>query len=240
MARQEGPVFLEGTMGGINFYFSAGMPLARSAGGGFTRKAIKESPRMEAVRQSNREFAACSLVNKAFKQALQPFLLPNKDGTLHRRLMQLFLRIKDKDPAAEKGSRTVAGGLTTAEGRQLLREFNFLPVSSPVAYQCTFNHEMRCFSVERTSLQVQDADVHAEVLAGMVCFDFETCVWNRILAEPARIAEMEAGFLTPALAQIPAGEGPLLAVVQITSMRSTGDICAAHPVFLGIAEVQRD
>ena len=83
MAKQRGIVFFEGTMGGINFYYRNGVPTARAAGGGFTRKAIKTGSHMVRVRESNSEFANCSRVNKIFKQSITLFRLGYSDGTLH-------------------------------------------------------------------------------------------------------------------------------------------------------------
>ena len=72
MAKQKGVVFFEGTIGGINFYYRKGVPTARASGGGFNKRAIKNSPKMVRVREQNSEFANCSKVNKAFKNAIRP------------------------------------------------------------------------------------------------------------------------------------------------------------------------
>ena len=68
---------------------------------------------MVRVRESNSEFAGCSQVNKFFKQAIRSFLIGYKDGTLHSRLMQLFLKIKDCDAVSIRGKRAVAIGIAT-------------------------------------------------------------------------------------------------------------------------------
>jgi len=125
MAKQKGIIFFEGTLGGINFYYRKGVPTARAAGGGFTKKAIKKGANMVRVRESNTEFAGCSRVNKYFKHSIHSFLLGYKDGTLHSRLMQLFLKIKACDAVSARGKRTVSLGMSTTIGKQLLKDFRF-------------------------------------------------------------------------------------------------------------------
>jgi len=73
MAKQKGMIPLVGTIGGINFYYLNGKPVARAAGGGFNGKAIKTKSRMQRVLENASEFGHCSKVNKAFRMALRPF-----------------------------------------------------------------------------------------------------------------------------------------------------------------------
>ncbi|WP_458626754.1 hypothetical protein [Winogradskyella sp. PC D3.3] len=73
MAQQTGIIPLVGTLNGINFYYLNGKPIARKAGGGFTRKAIKRKASMQRVCENANEFEHCSAVNKAFRLALTPF-----------------------------------------------------------------------------------------------------------------------------------------------------------------------
>ncbi len=219
MARQEGPIFLRGTIEGINFYHADGKPLARKAGGGFTREAIKRSPRMEIVRQSNSEFAACSQVNKQFKLALQPFLQGYKDGSLHSRLMQLFIRIKDQDRQSERGKRRVAVGLQSAAGQELVAQFPFTPGMDPLSRFTVSDRERLAFTIDiRPELFASDSD-SVQILAGLVRFNFETLEWQRALAEPVRINIDAAEPLTMAFPTATEGEGLLFAVVKITRFR---------------------
>lgn len=130
MAKQRGIVFFEGTLGGINFYYRKGVPTARTAGGGFTRTAIEKGANMVRVRENNSEFSGSSKVNKTFKHAISPFLIGYTDGTLHSRLMQLFLKLKDLDAVSKRGERQVSHGIGTTYGKQLLKEFVFTPKRS--------------------------------------------------------------------------------------------------------------
>lgn len=237
MARQEGPIFLKGTIDGINFYYVNGEPLARKAGGGFTREAIKRSPRMEKVRQSNSEFAACSQINKEFKLALQPFLKGHKDGTLHSRLMQLFVRIKDQDLQSQPGERTVACGLQSVAGQELAEQFLFTPSMDGLSRFIVFERERLAFTFDvRPELFAPDT-ASVEILTGLVRFDFDSRAWQRALAEPVQVSIQAAEASELVFPDVPVGAGLLLAVAKVTyfcsgcSEKATDVAIAVHPIW---------
>jgi len=119
-----GSLPIRGTYNGINYYMRKGKQCQRKAGGGFTRESIKNNPKMQGIRNRNTEMAECSKFNAEFKSALFPFLKEIKDGTLHERLMELFMGIRHLDEAVE-GQRTAGVGLKSDTGRRLLSEFKF-------------------------------------------------------------------------------------------------------------------
>lgn len=92
--------------------------------GGFNYENNKKNPR---IYKNSEELTLCSVFVKEFKISLHPILCHLNDGSLHQRLMQLFLKIKALDKDSVPGSRNVAQGLKTLKGQQLLREFVFTP-----------------------------------------------------------------------------------------------------------------
>ncbi|WP_431136062.1 hypothetical protein [Psychroserpens mesophilus] len=220
MAKQRGIVFFEGTIGGINFYYRKGVPTARAAGGGFTRKAIKTGAHMVRVREHNSEFARCSKVNKVFKQAIRPFMLGYKDGTLHSRLMQLFLNIKDCDGVSERGKRVVFLGMDSEKGKQLFKDFVFTPKRSNIL-PCDYDFDWNTLTFSVSGFEVnavgfpKEAD-YMELVLGVVRFDFETKRYTRVMAAPLVI---ERDFLgdsfTVAVSELPSGTGTLFAMVRV-------------------------
>lgn len=124
MASDNGFPPIIGTYNGINYYMRNGKQCQRKAGGGFTSESIKNNPKMQGIRDRNTELALCSKFNGDFKAALFPFFKELKDGTLHERLMKLFMKIRTFDESP-KGQRTVGAGLSCDMGRKLLREFKF-------------------------------------------------------------------------------------------------------------------
>ena len=130
MAKVKSLMVIEGTLGGINFYLRKGVAVARKAGGGFSGKAIKNSPNMVRVREHNSEFGHVSKVKTVFKRALHPFLGYHYDSSLHGRMMKLFLSIKNRDEISERGKRSVGIGLQSEVGRKEMLSFPFTPKRS--------------------------------------------------------------------------------------------------------------
>ncbi len=220
MAKQSGIVFFEGTLGGINFYYRKGVPTARRAGGGFSRKAIKTSSTMVRVRESNSEFAGCAKVNRYFKQALAPFLGGHKDGSLHSRLMGLFLGIKDLDGISKRGKRSVVLGFATERGRQLLETFAVTP-ERPALLKCTYGFdfdvlEFRVRDYSAGAAQFPEGADYMEVLVGLVRFDFETHAFAQVLAAPLVVErDFDGTAFSVGVDGLPEGDGALIAVVRV-------------------------
>lgn len=249
MAKQVGPIFLEGTLGGINYYFLEGEALARRAGGGFTREAIKNGENMVKIRENNSEFAACSKVNKTFKAAIQPLLSGYKDGTLHSRLMQLFLKIKDCDLVSERGQRSVARGISDGTGKQLLKEFIFTP-QRPQILSCPYEFHWNSLTFTVRELRVDQAPFpegadHMEIGVGLIRFNFESLAYEQVLAPPAVIArDFEGNFLQIGCNKLPGGEGTLFAMVRIAfyqKVNEEGDAFGnAHSFGIAVVSVWDD
>lgn len=220
MAKQKGIVFLEGTIGGVNFYYREGVPTARAAGGGFTKQAIKHGSNMVRVRESNNEFGMCAVVNKTFKQAIRPFLLGYKDGTLHSRLMQLFLKIKDCDMISERGKRCVFLGLSDTAGKAIMESFVFTPKRA-MLLSCSYGFDWDGLLFSASGFDINEvvfplkAD-YMEVVFGVICFDFETLSYTRVIASPLLIGRDYTGDgFNILLDELPGGTGVLFGMLRV-------------------------
>ncbi len=191
MAKQKGILPLTGTLDGINFYMRNGKAVARAAGGGFTAKAIKNSPNMERIRDNNTEFGNTSRVKKIFKDSLFPFFGMQKDETLHSRMMQLFMKIKDCDLTSERGKRQAGIGLLTTEGKQLLTSFDFTPLQlvlrNSVYDATTFTYTIA--NLDPNELSFTNGATHLELRLGVLVFDFEELKASLFASEPVIIAK---------------------------------------------------
>ncbi len=193
MAKQKGLVTLNGTIGDQNFYTRVGVPLVRAAGGGFTREQILHAPGMAKVRGNMSEFGWCSTTNKVFRQALMPFTVYHNDTTLHNRLMQSLQKIKTLDTISERGKRCVAIGLKDAEGKRLMKGFAFSPKRNALQLLnaagqfdvATLTYSVTSFSAARAKFPGKGS--HAEVLLGVLRFDFDTLAYSLALSEPLHI-----------------------------------------------------
>lgn len=177
MAKVKSIVKLQGTIGGLNFYLRKGVPLVRTAGGGFNGDAIKTKDSMVRVRENGSEFKGCMQTVRFFKQGLQIFLSTFKDGTLHQRLVSLFTKIKNEDLVAVRGSRTVFGGLQTTAGQQLLSNYLLSSGSrleevlhQKVLFDWTSGFSLPDFDGGRVSFP--DGATHLGLRVGYLTFDF--------------------------------------------------------------------
>ena len=208
MATQKGILPIVGTLGGVNFYYRKGKPVARKAGGGFNGKAIKTKPSMVRVRENSSEFGNCSKVKSAFRFALAPFLSYYKDGTLHGRMMHLFQEIKKFDTSSVRGARTVGNGILTTEGLALFRNFKFTPscrMDEVVPMSASYDVLSCVYSVvgfDITSVEFPRSATHMELQFGVLGVAFDAGIYKMFMAAPLvfeKGVEVDAFAMAPAI-----------------------------------------
>lgn len=216
MAKHKGIIQPTGTLFGVNFYMRKGKPVARKAGGGFNAKSIKKSPTMVRVRETYIEFGNTSKVKKLFRTSLLPFFGNHKDETLHSRMMQLFIKIKDCDPTSRRGERQFGLGLQTEEGKKLFTSFEFTP--HPLALlKDSYNTDIFTYTVNslhQAELQFSNSATHLELRMGVLIFDPEQLTTKLFTSEPLLAAKdnLPADFsLTPT--EVPTGDGIYISVL---------------------------
>ncbi|NRR92566.1 hypothetical protein HSX10_13410 [Winogradskyella undariae] len=222
MAKQTGIIHLVGTLNGINFYYLNGKPIARKAGGGFTRKTIKSKASMQRVRENANEFGHCSAVNRAFRSALNPFYKGHKFTHFHSRLMGLFTRIKVLDTTHKRGERCVANGIGQAHGLQLLQQFNYTP-GCVVRQVLPFALDVSSSDFVLTLTDFDIAQVgfvegatHMALTYGVLDFDFDHLNYALHLAPPLVLDRSYAGStLTLEPDTLPSGLGTALCVLGV-------------------------
>lgn len=222
MAKQKGIIPLVGTIGGINFYYLNGKPIARMAGGGFNAKAIKTKESMQRVRENGSEFGHCSRVNKVFRRALLPFYDNHKFTFFHSRLMTLFTGLKVLDAVNTRGQRRVAKGLDAVEGKRALMNFNYTPDCQPqlvLPFSYSMDWPTTTFSIPRFDIQPVrfiSGATHIAIQFGVLDFNFETFAYQLHLASRLVLAKNDINTslsLTPT--SLPTGLGVQLAVLGI-------------------------
>ncbi|WP_417238100.1 hypothetical protein [Bizionia sp.] len=222
MAKQKGIIPLVGTIGGINFYYLNGKPVARVAGGGFNGSAIKTKASMRRVRENGSEFGHCSRVNKAYRMALRPFYTQHKFTFFHSRLMTMFTQLKTLDTIHARGERRVANGLTTDLGKQLLQDFNYTPdcvVQQVLPFASSMDwatHTLAFPKFNMTQVSFIPGATHIALQFGILDFNFETLDSALHLATPLVLAKDFTGTslsLTPN--SVPSGLGLQLAVLGV-------------------------
>ena len=218
MAKVKSLFELKGTLGGLNFYTRKGIPIARTAGGGFNGEAIRTKPSMVRVRENGSEFKGCMQTVRFFKQSLNPFLCTFKDGTLHQNLVSLFTKIKDLDAVAIRGERTVHGGMQTTAGRQLLGTYlltSGLRLDGLLHQRVVFDWA--------AGLSVPDFDgglvsfpggaSHVALRVGWLTFDFDRYTFSFGSSEVVTLAAADKGNVTIPASVVEAAAGARVGVV---------------------------
>ena len=227
MARQKGLFKVTGTLGDVNFYAVKGVGYARKAGGGFNGKAIKTKASMQRVRENASEFGHCSSVKKVFRIALLPLFNPPKSSDLHRRMMGVFSQIKDLDLISERGQRKVSQGISTAKGKQLLRNFVFVPECTAPSFVLAHSHfdwdsqSLTINPMDLKSLKFPKGATHLRLTLGVLDFDFVDLT-HRLHCSPNEFLEKGSatGLLTlqSEVIEAPMATGLVLLGVQFVEV----------------------
>lgn len=112
---------IRGGLGDYVFYTLNGKQVARRKP---AKKRDRKSETYAKVQVLNSEFAHVASCSKLIREALQPECAQLNNPALHSALMKTLLTIKNND-AAEKGFRTVVGGLSAEASCKIFREFRF-------------------------------------------------------------------------------------------------------------------
>ncbi|HVD99988.1 MAG TPA: hypothetical protein VNB90_17395 [Cytophagaceae bacterium] len=124
MARQNGILKIKGTIGGMTFYKSQDGDLVREKGG-VSGERIASDPAFIRTRENGAEFSAAGKAGKLFRDNLRPMMLNASDNRVTSRVTKVMINELKQDTASQRGSRTPAAGLATANGKALIKGFNF-------------------------------------------------------------------------------------------------------------------
>jgi hypothetical protein len=226
MAKVKGLVKFTGTIDGMNFYYLNGKLVVRKAGGGFSKRAIKNSPRMEMVRRNNSEFARCARANRELRHAIGPLKGKHKLTFLHSRLQSLLLTTRKLDHDRPKGERRGIVGLCTPDGLSMLRDFDInpdMPLRKALDTSLRFdarNGKVHIDKVDAEKITYPEAATHVRLRAILLQVRPEEDAYKRSASE---------------LYTYKRGEEPDSLVLEIPH---THDQAATPIVFLGLRFLQ--
>ncbi|HLN96134.1 MAG TPA: hypothetical protein VK183_10920, partial [Flavobacterium sp.] len=124
MAKQSGIFKIEGKIDELSFYKRGDVYLVRNKGG-VSRERLMNDPAFQRTRENISEFGMVASASRILRHGGAPVFRRAYDPRLHNRLMRLMTLAKNLDTLSRRGSRQVAEGFRTAEGRLLLRGFDF-------------------------------------------------------------------------------------------------------------------
>lgn len=124
MARQTGLLKFEGTIGGMTFYKSKDGYLVKEKGG-VNGERIMTDPRFARTRENCEEFKIAAQSGKLLRDSIRSFMLNASDPRITSRLTKTMAAIAKLDATSVRGKRNPGNGLSVANGKALIKSFNF-------------------------------------------------------------------------------------------------------------------
>ena len=124
MAKASGVLKIEGTVDDLTFYKQNGKNFVRRKGG-VSKERILNDPNFVRTRENGAEFGHSANSGKLLRGAVGSFVFKAKDSKLSSRLMQKMSVVKNFDTVSARGSRNVATGIGTPQGKLVLKGFDF-------------------------------------------------------------------------------------------------------------------
>jgi hypothetical protein len=109
MARQDGIIKLNGTIGDITFYKSGNGYIARQKGG-VAGSRIASDPAFARTRENGAEFGRAGKAGKLLRTAIRPMLQNAADSKMVSRLTSEMVKVLHADSTNQRGQRNVVDG----------------------------------------------------------------------------------------------------------------------------------
>jgi len=222
MGKLTGIIKLKGTFDGLTFYKTADGYLVKTKSG-VSKNRIMNDPAFARTRENLSEFSLSVKSGKVLRQAIGPLLHRAKDAKLSSRMLKVMSLIKNLDASSARGKRLVRWGISSPEGKLLLKGFDFnvhAPLSSVLHALCTVDEATGAFSIPDFSpleqLGYPEGATHVSFCAGFVNLDFETGIFESFYS-PVEILPLDTTIsnliLTPEA--VPSGTGTFLYLLLI-------------------------
>lgn len=222
MAKVKGLLQFYGTIDGVNLYRLEGENVARKAKS-ISKKKYKTAPNYASFRDAGKEMGSAAKMSSAFRNPLKIYTNGIAENRMYSRVNALMRKLILLDGISLRGERTVANGIATAEGKELIKNFEFnVHKSLAQTMQCGYT-----LNVATGTFQVLDfspkKDLKSPVGAthvGMqlLCYDFDFTTKNYQLkgSEPEMIALEENYFsLDLSVSDLPDVKGTLMYLLRI-------------------------
>ena len=129
MAKVDGIINLQGTLGDLTFYKQKGKTYVRRKSS-IDGKRILNDPKFIRTKEHALEFGKVAKVGKLIRIALSESFHQVGAKLISSKLHGVLCAIKNLDTSSERGKRHVAAGLETPKGRAMLMHFNLNPAVS--------------------------------------------------------------------------------------------------------------
>lgn len=180
MAKANGIIKIEGTVEDLTFYKKDGKNYVRKKGG-VPKERIANDPNFVRTRENNMEFGHSGTSGKVLRRALGSMVFKAKDGRLASRLLSTLSKVKNMDVVSARGMRRVSVGMTTPDGKQALRGFDFNAnaalngvLFAPYVLNTTTGVVTMTGFIPAEQVQFPQGATHVSFQSAVMALDFET------------------------------------------------------------------
>lgn len=200
MAKVKGLLQFYGTIDGITLYRLEGQSVARKAKS-ISKKKYKTSPNYASFRDAGKEMGSAAKMSSAFRQPLKVYTHGIAENRMYSRVNALMRKLILLDGISLRGERTVANGIATAEGKNLVKGFEFnVHKSLAQTLQCGYTLDVATGTIQLTDFtpkkDLKSPVGTTHVGMQLLCYDFDFRTKNYQLkgSEPEMIALEENSF----------------------------------------------
>ena len=214
MAKQKSILKVEGTLDGLTFYKSIDGYLVRTKGG-VSKNKIMNDPGFIRTRENIAEFGKTAESGKLIRTSIGTMLNRAKDARMTSRMLGILSKVRQLDSNSARGARSVNEGISTPNGKQLLKGFDF---NNRAALQAVFRAPFNLNTstgvvtiadfVPLDQLQVPEGATHASFRSAFINLDFQTGLFDTQYSPVVNIAlNMNITTITLTPLAIPSGSG---------------------------------
>lgn len=222
MAKLKGILKIEGTLQEMTFYKTQDGNLVKTKSG-VSGDRIANDPAFARTRENGSEFGSSATAGKLLRDAVRNMVATASDNRVTSRVTQIMTQIKNLDTTSLRGDRTVDVGIATAEGKALLKGFNFNDKAiigailyKPYAVNTTTGVISIADLVPVNDIAAPSGTTHVSLKGAFAIVDFEAGTsdvgYTNITNLPID-GTSTAVTLTPA--SVPAGTGTKLYLLQM-------------------------
>lgn len=222
MAKQTGFLKISGTLDDVTFYRTKDGNLVKMKSS-LNKARIAKDPKFARTRENGAEFGNAAKSGKLFRVNLRPLSFNSTDNRIVSRVTQLMSKIKNMDSTSIRGERNVGKGIYTAEGKSLLKGFEFNQYSelSSILYKSyllnSLTGEITIDNLKPSSdIVFPSGATHVRLRGGYAVFDFTSNIVDLKMTNIINLAYSEpSSTITLTPDSLPTGTGIKVYLLKI-------------------------
>lgn len=222
MAKNSSLFKVEGTLDEVTFYKRNGSHYVKTKGG-ISRDRIMNDPGFVRTRENMSEFATAAQAGKLMRHSLGYLIKRVRDSRITGRMTGMMARVKQHDTVSDRGLRQVSAGISTADGKLVLKGFDFnlnaplsLVIQRPYVLDEVTGGVVITGLNPATHLRYTEGATHAGFTSAVLKLDFDTKLYQLISSETQFVPFSNESYDVAVVPDsIPQGTGTLFYLLLI-------------------------